>query len=144
MKITLAETDATLTLISLWRDADLRQRKARTEELELRSRIIKEVFGFDPSVTSPDDYAGTHYAHLPNGWSLKSENKIDYKLTNKNGETDKVLEDIPSHIAAMLVKWEPSLSVSVYKMLTNEQQKTLLPALTIKNATPSFSLVPPK
>jgi hypothetical protein len=133
-----------LSLLAKWEAADKNQRRFREEELELRSQVMRSVFGMDKDVTDTDTYKGTHYAALPSGWRLKVECKTDYKLTNKEGQTDAALDALSEGEADLLVRWTPELSVSNYKSLPAEKQALFANALTIKNASPAFELVAPK
>ena len=133
-----------LALIQEWQEADKNQKAWRQKELELRTRVEGEIFNRDQASTAPEQYAGTHYVDLNQGWRLKSTNTLDYKLTNKDGQTDAALEHFSDDLAALLVKWEPSLSVSNYKLLTDAQRALLSSCLTIRNSSPSIELIAPK
>ncbi|MFZ1074786.1 MAG: hypothetical protein WAN50_00200 [Minisyncoccia bacterium] len=130
-------------LVAEWQAADSAQKKWRETELALRSRVMREVYMMDKDTTAIDEWKGTHYAPLSQGYRLKTENKTDYNL-KAGEELDAALDAIGDDVADLLVKWKPELSVSIYKQLPAEKQALLCASLTIKNASPSLEIVAPK
>ncbi len=122
-------------LIAEWNTADQQQKFWRQKELELRAALVTEKYTKDK---------GTERFDLDAGWQLVIERGLDYKLENKNGETADVLDEIPSEIGALLVKWKPELSATNYNETTQEIRDKFNAILTIKPASPTVKLVPPK
>lgn len=122
-------------LIAEWHTADQQQKFWRQKELELRAALVTEKF---------TKVKGTERIDLDAGWQLVIERGLDYKLENKNNETADVLDELPSEVAALLVKWKPELSVTNYNETTQEIRDMLNAVLTIKPASPTVKLVPPK
>ena len=137
-------TPEQIRLVAEWRDADNNARLWKQREAELRKLVLSACFSLAQDTSAPEDYAGTDYLLLNEGWRLKRSCSLDYKLDNKDNQVDMVLERFPAETGEMLVKWTPELSVSNYKLLASEQQRLFAPALTIRNAAPKFEIVAPK
>jgi hypothetical protein len=116
----------------------------KARESELRKAVLTSIFALDQANSAPEQYKGTHYAALARGYRLKAECSLDYKVRNEDGKLDDILEKFDATTADLLVSWEPKLSVSTYKKLSPEQQALFAPVLTIKNSSPSISIVAPK
>lgn len=120
--------------IQAWSEADTNQKAWREIELKLRAELVKELFPFDT--------AGSSHHELGNGWKLSVTKGIDYKL-----DADKITEVLNSFddsTAALLVKWEPKLSVSNFKKLSPEDQAKFTDVLTTRPSSPQLKLVEPK
>jgi hypothetical protein len=120
-------------LAAQWNHASIEQKRWREAELKLRSLIVEKSFS--------ESLTGTHYAPLPEGWRIKCVKGLDYKLDPD--KTDAALNNFDDSLAALLVKWEPKLSVSNYKVLNQESKAFFNDALTIKPGLPTIELVPP-
>ena len=133
-----------LALLAKHQDAAKQLAALKAQESELRKQVMVDIFGLSQETAAPETYKGTHCAELNNGYKLKAECSLDFKVTNKDGKLDDILDKFDSTTADLLVAWEPKLSVSVYKKLTPEQQALFADVLTIKNSSPSISVVAPK
>lgn len=105
-------------------------------EMELRKMISSLAF--------PNPAEGTTNLDLPAGWKLKLQYKLDRKVDEAALgaaiiELQKMLVNTDGLIAR-----KPTLIVSAYRELTEEQRKVLDQALEIKPASPVLELVPPK
>ena len=131
--ITVEPSRSLESIIAEWNVAATEQKAWREKELKLRQEITKAAFNHE---------SGTEYYNLPAGWRLKCEKGSDYKLDAD--KTDAALEHFDDSMAALLVKWEPKLSLSNYKILTDENKAHFVDCLTIKSSMPTLTLVPPK
>lgn len=120
--------------IARWKESDTHQKAWRDIELKLRAELIAELF--------PIDKAGTEHHELNAGWKLTVTKGIDYKLDAD--KTADVLNGFSDDTAALLVKWEPKLSVSNFKKLSAEDQAKFVDVLTTKPSSPQLKLVEPK
>jgi hypothetical protein len=135
------ETMDDYTLLATWEAKSKLLKALRDEEMELRRAVVARRFSEVKA-----DQAGTFYVPLSNGFRLKLEQKLDYNLSNKEGETDNALESFSDDLASLLVSWKPTLSVSTYKKLSDTEQAkfTTSGALTVKPASPVVEIVAPK
>ena len=128
-------------LLLRWAELKTELEKAKTLEMELRKYIVKREF--------PNAKEGTNNLELGNGYKLKAEIKYNYKIDNEN--IDSVLEDIAKignegHIIAeRLIKWAPSLSLTEYRNILNQDiKKKIDSVLTITDGAPTLTIVEPK
>lgn len=119
---------------ALWLATDDQLAIYKARELELRNKIIAMQFA--------DKGAGTFYADLPEGWRIKYNGKLNYKLDSV--KTAEALKNFTEDVASLLVKWEYTLSVSNYNLLNDEAKALFADALTTKPGQASLELVPPK
>lgn len=134
-------------LLTQWKEAKALLDKIKVTEAELRKQVV-EAF----SEEAKPGYSGTENVNVGWGFTLKIVHKLNYKLdtTNDCAKLDKVLDTIEKGmeggniIAERLVKWKPELSVSEYKLLSPANKKLIDGVLTISDATPEVTLVPPK
>lgn len=124
-------------LIERWDRARRDLELFKKTELDLRNEIVARLFD-----ASKDQ--GTEHFDLGNGYRLTAVKKMNYSLTNKNGETVTALQALRPEVAQRLVSWSPTLSKTEYDRLTSNEKILLTNALTIKPATPSLELVEPK
>lgn len=123
--------------IARWKEADTNQKAWRELELKLRGELVAELF-------PRTDVTGTEHHELGNGWKLSVTKGVDYKLDSDNVKMDKALESFDDSTAALLVKWEPKLSVANYKKLSEADQAKFAGVLTTKPSSPQLKLVEPK
>lgn len=133
-------------ILSEWNETKEQLTELKAKEMELRNTVLSDFFDFDY-----DDRQGTTTVPLGDGYKLKAAFSLRYKLENKGGETEDMLSsfiaefgDQGQFIADRLVKWEPKISVSEYKKLTDEQRDTVDSVLVTTPATPSMQIVKPK
>lgn len=127
--------DALQDKITRWKDADTNQKAWREIELKLRGELVAQLF-------PRTDVTGTENHDLAAGWKLSVTKGIDYKLDGD--KTEAVLEGFDDSTAALLVKWEPKLSVANYKKLSADDQAKFADVLTTKPSSPQLKLVEPK
>ena len=136
-------------LLTDWQAEDKKLSDAKTEEMRLRKEII--AFCFDPTVKK-----GTQYCDLGNGWKLKGGKKISYGWRkDKHDELDRQgitnaldaivkLSERGQDVAIRLVKWQPELSLSQYKLLTPEESALIDAVIVTKEGAPDLEILPPK
>ena len=138
------KTTAKDQLIMQWHEAQQTLAQAKEVESQLRKEVLAECFAVEA------DFEGTENVDLGEGYKLKSVFKLNRRLANKNGETDKALTKIEKlgeageFVADRLVKWEPKLSMTEYKKLPNNMRKIIDEVITAAPGAPSISLVEPK
>lgn len=133
MPLTIEQQDK----LTLWNRLNLNLKTLKEEEMKLRNEIVSEFF--DPGKTE-----GTEYADLANGYRLKVVKKENYNLDNKNGKVDAALEKLNEGIADLVVNWNPSLSISNYRKLTDSEKSVFNDCLEIKPGSPTLEIVPPR
>lgn len=134
-------TQEQIDTIVAWTEAKKALDNAKAEELKHRLLIVQTA------PFNPDKEEGGQTIKLGEGWKLALDKPMDYKMEPK---------DIPGVVAAMkslaaanplaaegLIRWEPVMSVSAYKKLSEEEKKILAPVVTIKPGTPTIELKPP-
>lgn len=110
-------------------------KKLKASEMLLRTRIFKGLF--------PNPVEGTNNYPLPDQWVLKG----GYKLT-RNIDIGS-LQAMRERFAAAgvrpdsLVEYKPSLVLSEYRTLTEEQRQLFDQCLEIKPGSPSLEIVLP-
>jgi hypothetical protein len=130
------EAEVTQEDLNTWYSLQAELERVKTAELVLRNKIFKYYFK-NPKV-------GVNNHDLTQGWVLKGEYKLNYKVdiplftTLKAGfaEAGLPVDD--------LVKYKPEMSVTAYKALTEEQRRAFDQVLEIKPGTPALSIVLPK
>lgn len=119
---------------------------AKKRESELRKKVIDGNFPNNPE----GPISGTQTVDLGNGYKIKAEFKLNYRLENKNQELDKALDAIVNtfeegdYVARNLVKWKPELSMTEYKKLPNEIKSVIDEALVVTQGLPSLKFIQPK
>jgi hypothetical protein len=136
--------------IGKWIAAATSLRSVKELEFALRQELVMQA-GFDLKKVE-----GTQTIEIGNGWRLKAGKEQNYSLTNKGGETERLLAAIATDlqrpdIATGLVEWKPDLKKKMYKdellplAETNPKVKELLAiALTVKPGAPTLELIPPE
>jgi hypothetical protein len=126
-----------MDLIQSWNEAKQQLKNWTEKESQLRDRIASELF--DATFTE-----GTESISIGLDWQLKLTRKLNYNLSNKDGELTTILTTMPSVIAQNLVRWTPDLNLTMYRKVDEQTKSLLAPVLTIKTAKPTLELVPPK
>lgn len=128
-------------LLMHWKNIKTQAETLKITEADLRKYIVQHMF--------PNAKEGTNNQDLGNGYKLKAEIKYNYKIDNN--KIDNVLEDIAtmgnegSIVAERLIKWTPSLSLTEYRDILNQDiKKKIDSALTITDAMPTLSIIEPK
>jgi hypothetical protein len=137
-------------LLEQWEVAKAALEKAKTDEMELRKKVVKIAF-------SADKLSGTERVPLYNGYELKGVKKLNYGFVKRaDGEgidknaIDAALSAIEKDgevgklIAQRLVKWDPSLSLTEYKLLSVEHKKAIDAVIVTSDGAPTLEIIPPK
>lgn len=135
--------------LQAWNQAAASLAVVKEQEFALRQELVLQA-GFDLTKLE-----GTQTIDIGNGWRLKAEKGQNYVLTNKGGETERLLAAIATDlqrpdIATSLVEWKPDMKKKMYKELvplaeTNPKVKEALAiALTVKPGAPTLELIPPE
>jgi hypothetical protein len=131
-----------------WREADQQLAAAKANELTKRNAAIALCF---PTVAE-----GVNRFPLGNGYALKCEGRLNYKLDSDTAKVDAVLDRIEKagnegpFLASRLIKWKPELSTGEYKKLDpNAPEHATIKALvntilTITPGLPGLTLEEPK
>lgn len=143
----IADRDA---LILDWQAKKAAATKATAEEYTARLLLV-QLF------SSPIE--GTNNLELGSGYILKFKNSYNYNLSNSERPkpdsgfeplaTDAALDRIDKmgnegkFISERLVKWNPELSLSEYRKLSDDMRKHIDKALKITPAAPAFELITP-
>lgn len=95
-----------------------------------------------------DKEEGSQTISLNAGWKLTLTRTMSYSMETKNNEAvlaalGKLHATSPEKAAHLVTRWEPVMSVEVYKSLTDEEKKIVADVVTIKPGTPQLALKPP-
>lgn len=108
-------------------------------ELKMRNHIVDSgAQGIDK--TQP----GTQYSDIGNGWRVKAVVKVNHKLEKDNDKFDAMHKQLPEWLQQRLFNWTVALSVTEFKGLSPEHKAIVSPLVTVTNAAPTLTLVPPK
>lgn len=124
--------------------AEINEWFALTEELaEKKERemvLRKKIFGF--FIQQPEE--GVNSVPMSDGWVMKGTYKIDRKVKEELLAAN--AEELKNAKLPMkeLIKLKPSLSVTAYKKLTDDQKKIFDKVLEIKPGAPTLEIVKPK
>jgi hypothetical protein len=125
-----------LSLIQEWNVAKQQLNQWSETESTLRDLVIQELFNTGKT-------EGTETIELSNDWTIKATKKLNYRLSNKDGELVNIIATLPSVIAQNLIRWQPDLNLSMYRKLDPSTQALFNPVLTIKPSKPSLELIAP-
>ena len=133
-------------LLLKWQDAQAKLEEAKAREMMLRKLVVAVC-------TNPDKKSGTERVELGNGWQLKTEKTINYKLKSKvEGVSNftavlgayNQIRALSPDVADKLVKWDAKLSVSEYRTLTPEMRAVIDNVLITDDGAPTVEIIPPK
>jgi hypothetical protein len=141
-----------------WLGVSAELAQAKEKEMRLRKELTAMAF--------PTPKKGTQRHDIGEGYNLKLEYKLNYKLGDREKLDDtgakvtiatqvsKLEDEIigscteGEFLATHLIKWEPSLIVSEYEKLSGENglavKKLIDKMLTIEPAAPTLTFEPPK
>lgn len=119
-----------------WYAAQEQLKKLKEREMELRKKIFAFCF--------PSPVEGTNTYQLAEGFVIKGKYPITRKVQielydvvkDRIREAGVVLED--------LLKWEPSLVLSEYRKLSDEQRQAVDMCLEVKPGSPALEITKPK
>lgn len=129
-----------LNILNAWNNAKRALGEATSVERALRAQVI-EAFSTETSEMA----SGVENIDLGDGFDLKINHKLDYKLGDRDSVND-ALDAIAKSmnggdiIASRLVKWKPEVSITEYKLLGPIQVGIINKVLTIKPATKSIEI----
>ena len=115
-----------------------------TQELKVvkatESTLRKDVF----EKAFPNPVEGTNKINLGSGWQLKATYGYNRKvIPDMLFENTEQLINLEVPID-MLVKYKPEISVTIYKLLTDEQKKLFDQCIMVTPGSPSLEVVMPK
>ncbi|MCK9234951.1 MAG: hypothetical protein M0P09_01390 [Acholeplasmataceae bacterium] len=128
-----------------WMELTAKMAADKAREIELRNRLISKVYknGVVP--------VGTNNVLLPEGWVLKVNGKVNYRVEEDAVEATKGL--IAEKVAAGeitefsfddIVKYKPDLSLSGWNGLTEEQKHLIRNCVTERPGQASIEITKPK
>jgi len=130
------EAEVTQDDLNTWYQLQQELEKVKTAELQLRNKIFNYYFK-DPKV-------GTNNQELSDGWILKGQYKLNYKI-DEAMLTTRAQQFREAGIAIeQVVKAKPEFVKKGYDALTDEQRKLFDEVLEIKPGTPSLEIILPK
>lgn len=115
-----------------WHTVSEKLDEYRYAEMKLRNELYVEFF--------PNATVGTNTKLLPEGGQLKAVRRLNYNITDE-AALAQALQKIHDAHRETLVKWKPSINLSVYKLLSDADRELVNTALTITDATPSLEYV---
>lgn len=128
-----------------WMELTAKMAADKVREIELRNRLISKVF------KSGNIPVGTTNVVLPKGWVLKVQGKVNVKVDESLvGETKALLEEkvksgeISAFSFDEVIRYKPELSLTGFKMLTDEQKHILRHCLEEKPGQASIEITKPK
>ena len=129
-----------LALIQQWHAAKQQLASAEAFERELRSAVVKAMFG---------DYGdGSRNANIGNGYTLNNVNTTTYDVKDAP-ELRKLVQNFASYeatadIGRKLIKDKPRLSVSAYKALPQWGTALMVPFVTMRPQLPQLKIIAPE
>lgn len=135
-------------LLEQWEEAKAALERAKAYEMDTRKAIVAIAF-------DPNKQAGTERVALHNGYSLKTVKKLNYGFVKtSDGKLDKnavdnalrAIEVKPNGelIAERLVKWDPSLSLTEYKLLPADMKAIIDTVIVTTDGAPTLEIEAPK
>lgn len=126
----------TINILNEWTQVSTELASLKKRESELRAKLFEAVF--------PEYVAGSknEKLDLDANWTLQGEQKLNYNIDKT--ALPAILEQMPEGTETTLIRYKPELNMTEYKRLTEEQRLKFDQALTIKPATPTLKLIPPK
>lgn len=129
------------TKLEAWYKVSEESAKLRAQEMELRREIVDEFF--------TDAGEGTSTISLDYGKALKVNKTITRSVDAAQLEALKVLAHEQGKTSVLvaidtLFTYKPSLSVSEWKELTDDERKVFAEIVTEKPGAPSLSIETPK
>lgn len=147
----LTETDSLFWrdyLLAKWERSKAALEIAKADEMEQRKAVVAFAF-------NPDKKSGTERVELANGYELKAVKKLNYGfIKTPEGKLNKAalenalraIEAKPNGelIAERLVKWNPDLSLTEYKLLPTDMKEIIDTVIVTTDGAPSLEIIPPK
>ena len=117
-----------------WESAAQQAAHFKKEEARLRRECFEEGF--------PEPVEGTNYVNLENGYRLKGIHKLTRSIDK--AALSATLEQLPESVADSVVNYNPSLALSVYRKLPEDQRRIMDEAVVIKPGMPTLEIIAPK
>lgn len=115
-------------LVAEWNAVQQSLKEIKKTELELRKRLLKELF--------PENVTGTIYTNVGDK-RVKANFGLSYKVEE---DALNIIGPELTDAAANCIKWKPSLIMKEYKALSDEDRDLLDECITCKPALPSVSI----
>jgi hypothetical protein len=136
-------------LIAEWKRAADQLSEFKEKEHALRQALVAQLF--DGTKLEGAETIDLGYG----GWQLRATKEQAYNATNKEGQTDKLLDILEKRdrdLADKLVSWKPDISKPSYRQVLalaqqyndNEVLSALHEAITVKPGMPQLEMIPPK
>jgi len=122
-------------LLTQWNQLESFYKQVKSWEINLRNKVIKSLFG-----EGKDE--GSETIELGGGWKLRCKKPMTYKLGTQ-ADTEAMMDQLSPAAPDDLIKWEPVLSVSSYRLLSESDKRVVDQVLTIKPGQASIEIVPP-
>jgi hypothetical protein len=126
-------------MIQTWEATKKRLDTEKALELTQRLDVIKVI-------PFTDKEEGGQSVKLGGGWRLALDKPQDHRMEPKNIPAVMTAMDALHAVnplaAASLIRWEPVMSVTEYKKLSDAEKLILAPVVTIKPGTPTLELKP--
>lgn len=119
-----------------WYELQAQLKVIKDEEMELRKRIFMDLF--------PAPVEGTNTYTLEGGFAVKGKYPINRKPLVEL--IQHAAEEIRAKgvVLEKVFRWEPSLVLSEYRLLNDEQRYEVDKCLEIKAGSPALEIVKPK
>lgn len=127
-------------LIMDWIEAKKQLDHWKKVEDSYRTMVMEVFYNYDEDILKE----GSDSKKLPNGTKLTATYTINRKLSNKNGETRDLLDNLVACYGDSIedcIKWEPKLAIGKFKKLPENIQKQFDKVLTEKPGKPQLKLV---
>ena len=123
-------------MVSQWFKLTGNLKQLKAEESDLRKNIFEKVF------TSPKE--GINKIPLQGGWQLEAN--VPYTRTIDKAAFVAIQQQLIQNgiKTDVLVEMKPSLVLSVYRKLSDDQKLMFNQCLTTKQGSPSFKIIEPK
>lgn len=132
----LPENAVTQADLAAWYEMSKQIQELKGKEMLLRQKIFKGLF--------KDPKEGTNSLDLPDGYVLKGKRTVNREVDP--GSLQAMREEFAKAgiVTDAVVQYKPSLKISEYRTLTEEQRKLFDQALIVKDGAPALEIVLPK
>lgn len=135
--------------LAKWERSKQTLETAKADEMEARKEVVRLAF-------SPDAKEGTNRIPLHNGYALKYQKKLNYKVSASNTEIDEAEDRMPkigneaTFLFERIITWSPSFSKSEYNKLDAENpthvavKAEIDKLITTTDGAPTLAIEEPK
>lgn len=140
MELTMNDSPELLALLKQWSEAKAEVAAICAPIIAKEMKLRKQLF----AMAFPAPTEGTNNVDLPHGWKVKATYKLDRKIDEAS--LPAVLETLRKLdvVADALVRYKPEIDTKAYKALSEPNRAVFDSCLTIKPASPTIELIPPK